>query len=155
MICNIPVLSFSTALYCITLLVFIEVIVYCVIHVCNSVYVWPPESLFVREKHNNSQNITICLKLIYLLKKYVKIYIYIYVLEVCGWFLFGLYANLSQVIWVPYYRKWFQLNWKDGRLWFFFFFRFSRDLWRTHGRGVPCLFYSKPSTNFVWIKILT
>lgn len=77
MICNIPVLSFSTALYCITLLVFIEVIVYCVIHVCNSVYVWPPESLFVREKHNNSQNITICLKLIYLLKKYVKIYIYI------------------------------------------------------------------------------
>lgn len=155
MICNIPVLSFSTALYCITLLVFIEVIVYCVIHVCNSVYVWPPESLFVREKHNNSLKILPSALSWYTCKRNMLKYIYIYVLEVCGWFLFGLYANLSQVIWVPYYRKWFQLNWKDGRLWFFFFFRFSRDLWRTHGRGVPCLFYSKPSTNFVWIKILT
>lgn len=91
-----------------------------------------------------SQNITICLKLIYLLKKYVKIYIYIYVLEVCGWFLFGLYANLSQVIWVPYYRKWFQLNWKDGRLRFFFSFVFLEIYGELMGVGCHAYFIPNP-----------
>lgn len=115
-------------------------------HLYDSVYVWPPESLFVREKHNNSLKILPSALSWYTCKRNMLkyIYIYIYVLEVCGWFLFGLYANLSQVIWVPYYRKWFQLNWKDGRLWFFFFLSFFEIYGELMGVGCHAYFIPNP-----------